>query len=160
MNIAAVGLIAGAMTTGAWLPQLYRTWRSRSARDLSWAYLLTMTTGIALWLAYGLFSGDVAVIAANAVTLLLLSGQVTLKAVGPDRLLRRDASQVGQVLVGECECGGGDVLSQMRAGRRAGNEQDVHRAVEQPRERDRHRRGADAGGNGVEDAGLQRRESA
>jgi MtN3 and saliva related transmembrane protein len=85
MNIAAVGLVAGALTTAAWLPQLHRTWRSRSAHDLSWAYLLTMTTGIALWLAYGLLSRDVAVIAANLVTLLLLFGQVALKALHPSQ---------------------------------------------------------------------------
>jgi len=85
MNIAAVGLVAGALTTTAWLPQLHRTWRSRSAHDLSWAYLLTTTTGIALWLAYGLLSKDIAVIAANAVTIVLLVGLVALKASHPRR---------------------------------------------------------------------------
>jgi MtN3 and saliva related transmembrane protein len=67
------------------LPQLHRTWRSRSAHDLSWAYLLTTTTGIALWLTYGLLSGDLAVIAANSVTILLLCGLVALKAAHPRR---------------------------------------------------------------------------
>jgi MtN3 and saliva related transmembrane protein len=85
VNIAAVGLLAGALTTGAWLPQLHRTWRSRSAHDLSWVYLLTTTTGIALWLTYGLLTRDVAVIAANTVTIILLFGQVTLKALHPSR---------------------------------------------------------------------------
>ncbi|HEX3900714.1 MAG TPA: SemiSWEET transporter [Mycobacteriales bacterium] len=111
MSIAVVGLLAGALTTGAWLPQLHRTWRSRSAHDLSWAYLLTTTTGIALWLAYGLFTRDVAVIAANSVTIMLLSGQIALKALGPAPSLGGDASQVGQVLLGEGYCGCCDVLA-------------------------------------------------
>jgi MtN3 and saliva related transmembrane protein len=114
MRVAAIGLIAGALTTGAWLPQLYRTWRSRSADDLSWAYLLTTTTGIALWLSYGLFTRDVAVITANAVTIVLLSGQIVLKT-SASRRLRSDLVELGEVFPGECERGRSDVLAQMDA---------------------------------------------
>ncbi len=109
-----VGLIAGALTTGAWLPQLHRSWRSRSTRDLSWAYLLVMTTGIALWLAYGVATRDVAVIAANSVTLLLLAAQLVLKTVDHARS-GSDSVQLGEVDLGQMQRGRGDVLSQMDA---------------------------------------------
>jgi MtN3 and saliva related transmembrane protein len=79
LTVVLVGLLAGALTTGAWLPQLWQTWRSRSAEDLSWAYLLTIATGFAAWLAYGLLAGDVAVVATNVVTLLLVLGLIGLK---------------------------------------------------------------------------------
>jgi MtN3 and saliva related transmembrane protein len=77
--VVLVGLLAGALTTGAWLPQLWQTWRSRSAEDLSWGYLVTITLGIATWLAYGLLTRDAAVIATNVVTLGLVSGLIGLK---------------------------------------------------------------------------------
>ena len=75
-----VGLLAGALTTGAWLPQIWRTWQTRSARDLSWGYLATMAMGMVLWLAYGVMTSAAAVILTNVATLVLLAGLTTLKA--------------------------------------------------------------------------------
>lgn len=69
--IEVLGLVAGALTTTAYLPQAVRTLRSGSARDLSLAMLLLLIMGIVLWLAYGALAGLPAVVAANAATLLL-----------------------------------------------------------------------------------------
>jgi MtN3 and saliva related transmembrane protein len=74
-----VGLLAGALTTGAWLPQIVQTWRTRSAEDLSWGYLATMGIGFVTWLTYGLLSRDPAVVATNIATLLLLGVLIALK---------------------------------------------------------------------------------
>ena len=79
MNIQNLGLLAGVLTTAAWLPQLARTWRSRSAADLSWPYLLVFASGVSLWLLYGVLSRDVPVVAANAVTFLLVGLLLALK---------------------------------------------------------------------------------
>lgn len=67
----AVGLVAGLLTTVAYLPQVLQVWRTRSARDISLGMFLLMVSGITLWLIYGLFIGSVALIAANSVTLVL-----------------------------------------------------------------------------------------
>jgi MtN3 and saliva related transmembrane protein len=69
--IEILGLVAGALTTTAYLPQAVRTLRSGSARDLSLAMLLLLVGGIVLWLAYGALAGLTAVVAANAATLAL-----------------------------------------------------------------------------------------
>ena len=61
----SLGLVAGVLTTAAWLPQIARTWRSRSADDLSWPYLLVFSSGVAL--------------AANAVTIVLVGLLLGLK---------------------------------------------------------------------------------
>lgn len=76
---ALLGLLAGGLTTLAFLPQVLKTWRSRRARDLSGTWLGIFTTGIALWLTYGLLVDDLAIIMANAVTLLLCGCLVVLK---------------------------------------------------------------------------------
>lgn len=74
-----LGVIAAILTTTAWIPQLLRTFRTRHARDLSWAYVVVFGSGVALWSVYGLLQGDGAVIGANVVTLVLLAGLAALK---------------------------------------------------------------------------------
>jgi MtN3 and saliva related transmembrane protein len=79
MNSQTLGLLAGVLTTTAWLPQITRTWRSRSADDLSWPYLLVFSAGVTLWLVYGVLSADVPLLVANGVTMLLVSLLLVLK---------------------------------------------------------------------------------
>ncbi len=68
-----LGLLAGSLTTIAFLPQVIRTWRTRSTADISLVMFLILCTGIALWLVYGLIRGDWPVIIANGFTLVLAS---------------------------------------------------------------------------------------
>jgi MtN3 and saliva related transmembrane protein len=74
-----LGLVAGALTTIAYLPQLIKTWKSKSAEDLSWSMLITLCVGIVLWLIYGTYVHDLPVILANVVTLVLSSVILVLK---------------------------------------------------------------------------------
>ena len=66
-----LGLIAGTLTTLAFLPQVIKTWKSRSAQDISLGMFLLFSAGVALWLFSGIRLGAVPIIAANAVTLIL-----------------------------------------------------------------------------------------
>ena len=75
----ALGLLAGTLTTIAFLPQVIRTWKSKSAKDLSLAMLGTFTTGVLCWLIYGLMIGSLPIILANAVTFVLAGANVILK---------------------------------------------------------------------------------
>ena len=52
-----IGYLAGSLTTVAFLPQVVKTWRLRSARDLSLAMLSMFTTGGLCWLLYGIALG-------------------------------------------------------------------------------------------------------
>lgn len=72
-NIELIGLAAGTLTTTAFLPQVIKTWKSRSAKDLSLGMFSLFCLGVALWLAYGLIVKDIPVIAANLLTLMLAS---------------------------------------------------------------------------------------
>jgi len=73
MNIQLLGLAAGACTTIAFLPQVIKTWKSRSAKDLSLSMFSIFCLGVTLWLVYGIMVQDVPVIAANLLTLMLAS---------------------------------------------------------------------------------------
>lgn len=77
--VRALGLMAGLCTTIAFLPQVIKTWRSRSARDISLGMFLVFTVGVALWLAYGLFVGDLPLVLANGVTFVLAATILALK---------------------------------------------------------------------------------
>ncbi|HKD78390.1 MAG TPA: SemiSWEET transporter [Candidatus Angelobacter sp.] len=67
-----LGFIAGTLTTLSFVPQVYKAWRSKRCRDLSWGMLLTFSGGVVLWLIYGLRLWAAPIILANAVTLALL----------------------------------------------------------------------------------------
>jgi MtN3 and saliva related transmembrane protein len=69
--IDLLGLIAGTLTTIAFLPQLYKTWKSKSAQDVSLVMMITFCTGLFLWFVYGLAIHAIPVIVSNAVTLVL-----------------------------------------------------------------------------------------
>src|SRR5207248_3593590 len=68
-TMTLLGLLAGACTTVSFLPQVVRTFRTGSAKDMSWGWLSLFGAGVGGWLAYGLVGRDVAIIVANATTL-------------------------------------------------------------------------------------------
>ncbi len=66
-----IGFIAGAMTTGAFVPQVVKIWKTRSARDLSLGMYAIFVGGVVLWLVYGLLLDSLPIILANVLTLAL-----------------------------------------------------------------------------------------
>lgn len=77
--IQMLGLVAGALTTIAFLPQVVKTWKSRSAKDLSLSMFSIFTLGVGLWLIYGILDNNVPVIAANLITLMLAATLLVFK---------------------------------------------------------------------------------
>ena len=66
-----LGLIAGMLTTLSFVPQVWHTWKTRSAKDLSLGMLSIFTLGITLWLVYGLWMQAPPLILSNIITLIL-----------------------------------------------------------------------------------------
>jgi len=77
--VQVVGYMAAFLTTAAFVPQLLRVIRLRSARDISLGTFLMFSAGVFLWLIYGIYAGSKPVIASNAVTLLLSVSILGLK---------------------------------------------------------------------------------
>lgn len=69
--INLLGLVAGSLTTIAFLPQLIKTWKSKSAKDVSLVMMITFCLGVFLWIVYGLAIGAMPIVVANVVTLAL-----------------------------------------------------------------------------------------
>ncbi|MBJ7406334.1 MAG: SemiSWEET family sugar transporter [Bradyrhizobium sp.] len=77
--IKLIGFAAATCTTVAYAPQAIKVWKTRSTGDISLGMFLVMVLGIALWLVYGLLSGDAPLVAANAVTMVLAGGILVMK---------------------------------------------------------------------------------
>jgi len=77
--IDTVGFAAGALTTGAFVPQVLKSWQTRDLSGVSLRMYGLFTTGVALWLAYGLLVVSWPVIVCNAITLVLAGGVLALK---------------------------------------------------------------------------------
>ncbi|MCH8568746.1 MAG: SemiSWEET transporter [Balneolales bacterium] len=70
--VTLLGMLAATCTTVAFVPQVIKTWKARSSRDLSLGMFSVLATGVAFWLIYGLIIDDLPIIAANSVTLVLI----------------------------------------------------------------------------------------
>ena len=71
--------MAAICTTGSFLPQVIRAWRTRSTRDVSALMFILLVTGNSLWLVYGALIGDLPLVVANAITLGLVATILALK---------------------------------------------------------------------------------
>tara|TARA_B100000029_G_C17491315_1_gene929221 strand:- start:712 stop:975 length:264 start_codon:yes stop_codon:yes gene_type:complete len=65
-----LGYIAGGLTTIAFFPQVLKVWSSKSASDISLSMIIIFTTGVTLWLVYGIIISNFSLIIANAITLI------------------------------------------------------------------------------------------
>jgi MtN3 and saliva related transmembrane protein len=74
-----IGFVAALCTTMAFVPQLVRVLKLRSAREISLGTFLLFSIGVFLWLLYGICSGSKPVIASNAATLGLSLSLLYLK---------------------------------------------------------------------------------
>ncbi|MBD2561919.1 SemiSWEET transporter [Nostoc sp. UIC 10607] len=67
--LTILGLAAATLTTIAFLPQMFQTWQTKSAKDVSFVMLITFMSGLFLWLIYGIYLQALPIILANSVTL-------------------------------------------------------------------------------------------
>jgi MtN3 and saliva related transmembrane protein len=61
-----LGLAAAALTALSYIPQVRKALPRGATGDLSRKMLLTLFTGLSLWVAYGIAIGDLIIIVANA----------------------------------------------------------------------------------------------
>lgn len=70
--IDAIGIAAGVLGVIAWWPQLKRVWSEKRHDGISVPTFLIVCLSISLWLTFGVLTESMPIIAANAVTLLVL----------------------------------------------------------------------------------------
>ena len=69
--IKILGLAAGTITSITFLPQIIHVWKTKSAKDLSLNMLALLIIGVSMWLTYGIFVKDIAIIYTNSMVLIM-----------------------------------------------------------------------------------------
>jgi MtN3 and saliva related transmembrane protein len=78
-GLQILGFAAALLTTLCWLPQALRTIRTKDTKSLSLLTQSAFTLGVALWLIYGILSGNAPIIFANTITFFLVGLILALK---------------------------------------------------------------------------------
>jgi len=76
-----IGFLAGTLTTLAFVPQVRKTFRTKRCDDISGGMLISLSSGVCLWVVYGICVHSAPVIVANLVTLALLASILVMKIV-------------------------------------------------------------------------------
>jgi MtN3 and saliva related transmembrane protein len=93
MNLTPyVGFFAGVLTSGAAIPQVLQTYRTKHARDLSMWQLILLNFGMLLWLIYGISLNDLPLILANIFSIVCYTTLISMKL----RYAKRDAAACAQ----------------------------------------------------------------
>jgi MtN3 and saliva related transmembrane protein len=74
-----VGACAALLTSLSYIPQVQKAWPRESTSDLSLKMLVVLTTGLVLWIGYGLLRGDWVIVAANGVGATLSASVLAFK---------------------------------------------------------------------------------
>lgn len=77
--------VAATLTTASFIPQAWRVLRTRDTAAISLTMYSMFAVGVCLWEIYGLMTGQWAIIAANAITLVLASLILIMKVRGLGR---------------------------------------------------------------------------
>ncbi len=79
MNPEIIGYIAAILTTAAYIPQTIKVFREKNTKSLSLGMYLMITSGIAMWLIYGIIIDSPSLILANAITLVMAGSILFMK---------------------------------------------------------------------------------
>lgn len=77
--VELVGASAATLTTLAFIPQAWLTWRTRGTQGVSLGMYTIFTLGVALWLLYGVMLQSWPIVVGNTVTLLLATFILIMK---------------------------------------------------------------------------------
>ncbi len=95
--------MASTLATLSFLPQVVKTWRSRSARDFSLATLVMLETGTAIWIFHGVLRDAPAIWLGNSVTFALAGFILSVKLrSGRDAETPRKTQEMTVALVDDC----------------------------------------------------------
>lgn len=79
MDMEWAGYLAAVMTTLAFVPQAFKTIRTKDTRSISLGMYVVFTIGIGFWLVYGIALDSMPMILSNIVTFLLSATILVMK---------------------------------------------------------------------------------
>ncbi len=77
--IEMIGFSAGLLVAISSLPQLLKSWKTKSTKDIALLWLLMNIVGQSLWITYGFFKDSISLVVMSIITLLMVSSVLALK---------------------------------------------------------------------------------
>jgi len=71
-NIEIIGFLAAVLTTASFVPQVFRIWKTKEVKDISFVMYLSMFFGVSLWFYYGFIINSISMMIANIISALLV----------------------------------------------------------------------------------------
>lgn len=81
MYVELLGYVSGGLITVALLPQVLKSWRTKSTKDISIPWMILYQTGLALSIAYGVCIASMPFILTTIVELLMAVSLLVLKVL-------------------------------------------------------------------------------
>lgn len=78
-SIDIIGYLAGIIVAISLTPQVYKSWKTKSTKDISIAWTMIYLSGVVLWVIYGLGINSYPVIFTVTIEALLALSLVVLK---------------------------------------------------------------------------------
>ena len=78
-GVDILGYAAGAITSLTFLPQVIKTWREKSAKDVSLLMFVIAAVNEVMWIAYGALLNNWVIILTNAIVLAMSLTMIYLK---------------------------------------------------------------------------------
>ena len=79
MNSEIVGFIAGILVASALLPQVIKSWKTKSTQDISLGWSITSLAGQIMWIVYGLLIASYSLVIMSSITLVMALSVFYLK---------------------------------------------------------------------------------
>jgi MtN3 and saliva related transmembrane protein len=95
-----VGIVAGILTASSLLPQVIKTLKEKKAAEVSKGMLITLMSGVALWIYYGILREDLPIIVTNCFSLLVNFVMMFLRIKYGDKKVK-EKNDLGRQAIGE-----------------------------------------------------------
>ena len=79
LSIEYLGFMAGILVAVSLLPQVIKSWKTKSTKDLALSWTLINLAGQILWITYGFGIGSLALVVMSSITLLITVFLIVLK---------------------------------------------------------------------------------
>ena len=77
--VEILGLVAATCTTASFVPQVWRSWKTKDVKGQSLTMYLVFFIGVSLWTVYGVYMNSIAIVMANSITGVLVLFLLILK---------------------------------------------------------------------------------
>ena len=78
-NIEVIGFVAGILVAISLFPQVIKSWKTRSTKDVALSWSVINLAGQILWIVYGVYIGSASLVVMSSIALVMNVFMVSLK---------------------------------------------------------------------------------